>query len=141
MVVQVKCRKCGNSAPADQFRVDYRAGYVVCPACLKGQSGKDEKRPIVPKISPLSPSSSETSAGSRKDLPETGPRKLRPAGWDEDDALADRLWKEKQQQKGQVIRVNDTLMRYTCGKCGYSFTFKQEKRPLTCPYCNTSLRA
>ncbi len=125
MTVQVKCKNCGNMAPADQFKIDYRFGFVVCPVCQKSNKGK--------KAEPLRP------VKKKEEQVKTGPRKQRPVGWDEDDVLLDKLWKEKQHKKGILTKVGAGIMRYTCGKCNYSFTFREDRQPNSCPYCNSAI--
>lgn len=127
MTVQVKCKSCGNMAPVNHFKLDYHYGFVVCPLC---QRGKDTK--IKPKRSPI--------MMRKEELPRTGPRKAKPAGWDFEDELLEKLWQEKQKLQGRLVPVASGLMRYTCGKCKYSFTFKRDKQPERCPYCDTAIK-
>lgn len=125
MTVQVKCKNCGNLAPSNLFKLDYRYGFVVCPACQKGKTHKREsKKPLIPVKKKLSP---------------TGPRRTKPAGWDFEDELLEKMWAEKQKVKGKLVRIDKNRMRFTCGKCGYTFTFIEDRKPKGCPYCDTSL--
>ena len=126
MTVQVKCKNCGNLASSDLFKIDYRYGFVVCPVCQKGKVHRKETQ--------------ESLIGVKKnELPTTGPRKAKPAGWDFEDDLLEKMWAEKQKLKGKFVRLNKDRMRFTCGKCGYAFTFVEDRKPRSCPYCDTEL--
>lgn len=137
MTVQVKCKNCGNMAPANLFKLDYRYGIVVCPLCQKGKVFKRGEK-ITPLNAPAEPQV-KSPIVVKRELPATGPRKAKPAGWDHEDELLEKMWTERQQQKGRLVRVGKNRMRFTCAKCGYAFTFEEDRKPRGCPYCDTRL--
>lgn len=126
MAVQTKCRNCGNMAPSNQFKLDYRYGFVVCPICQKGKDHQKESQKLLREV-------------KTEDLPQTGPRRAKPVGWDSEDEMLERMWAEKQQKKGTIVRLGKNIMRFTCNKCGYTITFSESRKPKGCPYCDTPL--
>ncbi len=117
--VTAACRKCNNKAPAESFQLDYTAGMMVCFSCFK----KRGKKPTV------------------KEAPKPVEKK-KPAGWDSEDELLERLIKDKRRSQspvGKVERVpGEMYVKYTCNKCAFKFKYYPlHKKPRTCPYCNS----
>ncbi|MBS3164065.1 hypothetical protein J4439_01405 [Candidatus Woesearchaeota archaeon] len=128
MSVTAVCRKCGGKAASDTFRLDYKAGYVVCPNCYDGA------RKNAPAKSGIQGPADRKAAPVKPEAP-------KPAGWDADDAAAEKLYKQKQRVAGQVESAGVDRLKFSCPKCSYSFTFHKEKWPKSCPYCDTAIHS
>lgn len=115
--IKVVCRKCGKPASATDFVLDPVYKMMVCPACVKAR--RDAKV--------------QEKKEEEKQVEEIN---LKPPGWDEEDEYLEKAFRAKQQQATVVKRVDETKVRYTCKKCGYSFNFNLiTKMPKVCQYC------
>lgn len=64
--------------------------------------------------------------------------KPKPAGWDKDDELLEKLYsqKKKKVESFKPIPGSGTKLKYACQQCSYSFSYDAERKtPRSCPYC------
>ena len=113
--VNIICKACNRSAPANQFKLHYKYKQVVCPRC---QSGKEPAKKEV-KVEPP-----------------------KPPGWDQEDEYLEKMAhqrkEENQAQFSKVAGTNQVVC--TCFSCKYEFKYDPfRKSPRTCPYCNTDI--
>lgn len=69
-------------------------------------------------------------------------RTPRPAGWDKDDDLLEKLYsqKKKKVESFKPMPGSGTKLKYVCQQCTYSFSYDSEKKtPRSCPYCQRSV--
>lgn len=83
--IEIKCRRCGKAARAEDFTVDYVYKMAVCPSCVKERKAKDVKSPVAEK---------NDAFGKPAESPkkEVAPK---PAGWDEDDERLEKMARQK----------------------------------------------
>ncbi len=167
--IKVKCRKCGRDAVASEFKMDIDAKMMVCQNCIreKGspknarvvpntptQIGMDKTRSSLGSSSLFSGSSSSSSsfqrsspvAGNQSENEDVEPQLQnttpRPAGWDKDDELLEKLYaqKKKKVESFKPISGSGTKLKYACQQCSYSFSYDTEKKtPRSCPYCQRAV--
>lgn len=119
--VEVKCRKCGRSAPADSFVLDHVYRMVVCPNCAKDRKRQESIHKEVGEM--------------KKDA------KQKPKDWDDEDAMLEKMHKPAPQPV-HVEPIDSENVRIKCPKCSYTFKFNKVRMvPRSCPYCNTPIKA
>ena len=101
--VLVICKQCGGKAKAIEFVLDPNFKQMVCPNCVK-QKNNPKK-------------------------PENTPKPEKPAGWDKEDELLEKLYKKK-----KVVPELKEGMKIKCKKCNYVFVYSGRRM---CPYCNS----
>ena len=153
------CRKCGQSAPASEFKMHLEEHIMVCPRCIAnfrakseaaflakkkaGAAGDSQARPL--RAVPAAGKSFSPRAGEDPD--DDGEpvierlEKKKPSGWDAEDELLDKLSKQKQKNKPGLKPLHGSdLSMCTCRKCEYHFKYDSgSNKPSRCPYCNTSI--
>jgi len=116
--VRAKCKKCGNDAPASDFRMHYDYKMMVCPNCFKG---------IPEKI--------KVQNTAKKEEPEVP----KAPGWDKEDEYlirAAKVKKDEQKSWFQPIQGSQQL-QCRCAACKYKFKYDPVKNmPKACPYCD-----
>ncbi len=142
--LQVTCKRCGRSAPSDNFVLDHLYGMLVCPDCMKEQkmNSKITKEAISKKASELmmSPRGTTTHSASSQPVQKPEEVKEKPPGWDSEDDYLERAFKQREKLKVNYERLDDFRIRYVCTKCGHKFVFHTEKRyPRICPNCGTNV--
>ncbi len=118
--IKAKCKVCGNSVPADQFRLHHEHRQMVCPTCFSGKT---------------KPMSAIENQPKKKEPP-------KPAGWDKEDEYLERMATQRRlDNQAQFSRIPGThQVHCKCAKCKYSFKYDPfRKMPRTCPYCNTDI--
>ena len=136
-----KCKKCGQSVPANSLVLDNLYGALVCPGCLK-------RRPSSSKEEVLKATSDVLAGMKTKPAPSLAQGtvqppvqeevKKQPPGWDSEDDYLERIHKQKEKLKVNFEKLDDFRVRYICTKCGYKFVYHTEKRyPSACPNCGT----
>jgi Zn finger protein HypA/HybF involved in hydrogenase expression len=121
-VVKARCKRCGNEAPATDFRMHYDYKMMVCPTCFKGGAK------VIPKV-------------ENKVLPkkEEEPQIPKAPGWDKDDEYLERAVKFKKEKEGGIFKQipGTSQLMCTCPACKYSFRYDPVRKiPHGCPYCN-----
>lgn len=119
--IKVTCKKCNRQAKASEFILDPVYRMMVCPSCVKERKAKI-----------ATPDKSKQAAVK-------APEEKKPAGWDADDEVLERMAKQKQQKPTPAVeKVDSESIRYTCMKCKYKFVYNlTTKNPSSCPYCGT----
>ena len=126
--VKVKCKRCGRDFKSDEFILDPVYKMMVCKECVKERKNNE-----------FAASKLKQSEEHRAAM-EAQAKKDRPAGWDAEDAVIERAFKEKQAQTPKVERIDDERVKYTCKKCKYEFVFNAMTRvPGRCPYCGAEI--
>lgn len=118
--VKAVCKNCGQSAPADSFKLHHQFKMVVCPACYSGRTAELRKK--------------EEEKEEKRELP---PKK--PAGWDEiDDYLERATARRREENQAQFSKIpGSELVKCRCAHCQYDFKYDPfRKLPSTCPYCD-----
>ena len=117
-VVKAKCRRCGNSVPADQFKLHYSYKMMVCGNCFNGKTQLEEEKKKVEAEKPA-----------------------KPPGWDQEDLYLEKFHSKKQVQEPMFRKIVATgQIECTCRNCSYSFKYDPfRKRPKACPYCNEEI--
>jgi DNA-directed RNA polymerase subunit RPC12/RpoP len=118
--IKVICKHCGRPAKAGDYVLDPVYKMMVCPSCVK-------ERRNAPSIKP------------KQEAAQQPVQDKKPAGWDAEDDLLERLQKTKQAKAApQVETMKDGKMRYTCMRCKYKFIYNPSNQtPSSCPYCGT----
>jgi hypothetical protein len=116
MSIAVLCKVCGNSHPAEQFKLHHDYRQMVCGGCFSGKTGpkKVERKQEVKK----------------------------PVGWDSEDEYLEKFSKlRKEENQAQFTRIPGTdNVKCRCAACKYSFKYNPYKKtPSICPYCNTDI--
>lgn len=86
--IEIKCRRCGKAAKAEDFTVDYVYKMAVCPSCVKERKAKEVKSPVA-----------EKNDAFGKQIDAATPKKevvQKPAGWDEDDEKLEKMARQKE---------------------------------------------
>ena len=120
---KVKCRRCGGEYMSNQLKLDGVYGMVVCPDCIRGRKAKEEvqKKRI-----------------EEKAKQEANPEPPKPAGWDNEDVLLDKLIKQKEARKTVTFTAPGKVK---CRKCAYVFKYDAfSNTPTACPYCGLLVR-
>jgi Zn finger protein HypA/HybF involved in hydrogenase expression len=117
------CKKCGRSAPSDQFVLDPIYKTVVCPLCIKDHKkarGQDQVNQGVEEI--------KQQRTNQK-----------PVGWDQTDEYLEKVMSQKSSgPQIQYERISEDRIKCVCPKCNYKFIRDIYKKfPNSCPYCNT----
>ena len=113
--IKVKCKVCGRMVPSNDFKLDYRFNTVVCINCIREKDREKEKKEQPVQVEPK-----------------------KPAGWDNEDIMLEKAYKEK--QKDPFIGLSGTAL-VKCKKCKYEFNYNIDiDRPRTCPYCDMKVR-
>jgi DNA-directed RNA polymerase subunit RPC12/RpoP len=123
MDVSVKCRKCGKQASAKTFVLDYASRMMVCPLCIKQRKQNiiNKKRDILEE---------------KKKERELEELKKKPPGWDHDDDLLEKLYREKKKHRNPDVLQGSGKVKYSCTSCDYEFIYDRDKqKPRDCPYC------
>ncbi|MBM3199410.1 hypothetical protein FJZ53_00620 [Candidatus Woesearchaeota archaeon] len=143
---QVKCKKCGRSAPADSFVLDHLQGMLLCPDCIREQrtNSKVTKEFVTRAASnimssgKINPSPRHSAQPKPTQEEEKAPVKERPPGWDSEDEYLERSIKQRSKSSIEYERVDESKVRYVCTKCRFKFVYHTEKRyPSMCPNCGT----
>lgn len=112
--VIVKCRVCDGQAPASKFQLSIDHKMMVCPNCMKKKSAPMTKRAEV--------------------KPESMVSKPKPAGWDAEDAMLEKMAKQKENTTIEIPRTGTGVLN--CRKCSYPIKMNFDtRRPNNCPYC------
>lgn len=121
--VKVKCRRCDGEYFSNELSLDPVYGLVVCKDCIRGRKVQEEVK------------QKRVEEKAQNEVPEA-PSK--PAGWDEDDLLLEKLAKEK--ERNQTIKfINPGKVK--CQKCSYRFNYDEFlNRPANCPYCSMVIK-
>jgi hypothetical protein len=113
--VKAVCRKCGQEAPVEQFKLHYEFRQMVCFACYSGKTKLQQEKKEQEKAV------------------------KRPVGWDAEDEYLEKASRSrlKEDHRGTFTKIPGTpQVRYTC-ICSYTFKYDPfTKSPKTCPYCN-----
>ncbi len=80
--VEIKCRRCGKTAKAEDFALDYVYKMAVCPSCIKERKANDSKT--------IKQSVKEAETQTE------APKKIHPPGWDAEDEYLEKLARQKQ---------------------------------------------
>ncbi|MBI3032654.1 hypothetical protein HYY69_04210 [Candidatus Woesearchaeota archaeon] len=152
--VKVKCRKCSRDAIASEFRMDIDAKMMVCPNCIR-EKGSPKNARIMPNTSTqqamnqarisLGLNRSSPQAPQQASVPDgegEESRTPRPAGWDKDDDILEKLYsqKKKKVESFKPMPGSGTKLKYVCQQCTYTFSYDSEKKtPRSCPYCQRSV--
>ena len=114
-----KCKKCGNLAPAKDFKIDDELGVMVCSNCFQSSGIKK----IVKK------------EAEEKKVIEEKPQSI--VIYDEDRALKSDFPKKNEIRKPEV---KDDRVKYVCDKCGFGFKYNPIKMwPRVCPACGRNV--
>jgi len=131
--IKVKCNKCGGEMFSDEFVLDPDYKMVVCRNCIRDKRKRQEVWAEVGK-------QREARLNAENQEGEEA-KKPKPAGWDKDDELLDRLVKQKQRVKETSGFKELANGKVKCAKCGYAFKYDAENhRPMNCPYCFNPVR-
>ncbi|PIZ51627.1 hypothetical protein COY27_02840 [Candidatus Woesearchaeota archaeon CG_4_10_14_0_2_um_filter_33_13] len=124
--VKAKCKNCGNSVPADQFKLHYSLKMMVCPNCFNGKT--------TPSTVTNSPNKVAGKIVDEKKV-------AKPAGWDKEDEYLDKFHRSKVKEVPQFRKIVGTgQVECTCRNCKYTFKYDPfRKRPKSCPYCNEEI--
>lgn len=117
--VRAKCKNCQREAPADQFKLHYTLGFMVCPDCFTGKTQKKLEE--------------QAKAVAEKKV---------PPGWDKEDEYLEKMARfKKQEQSMNFSKIPGTeFLRSTCKSCKFTFRFDPIKNtPANCPYCATAV--
>ena len=131
--IKVKCKRCNKEWDAEKLVLDPVYKMMVCPQCVQER---------------IQPSKKPKEMEPQDLEPKITPEKKKPAGWDEDDELLEKLNKQKEiiqkdQQKPKVNyeRIDADNLRVQCPKCSYKFKYDLNKNsPKSCPYCNLKIQ-
>lgn len=124
---RVLCKNCNRYAMSPEFVLDPVIKMMVCSACVKERRYREQVHSEVKK----------TREESKK---QKVVEELKPAGWDKEDDMLDKVYKMKMRNAVKVDRIDGTKVKYTCQKCKYKFIYDEEKRrPNMCPYCSTEI--
>ena len=125
--VMVKCRKCGNEAPAENFKLDHEYRMVVCPSCY------NRRRTSIPMAKPGFVPVSKVSSDKqvidkiKQDHPNLSVKKDTKAGWDRDDEFLELTEIKKQEEvkkfAPQVRGLEKGAVEIKCSRCGYHFAY------------------
>ena len=120
--VKVKCNRCQNEMFSDEFVIDPDYQMAVCPNCVRE---KKQKREVWNEVSE-----------------ERKAKEPKPIGWDEDDELLEKLYRQKQREKEQGTGFKSVgFGKIKCDKCGYAFKYSEDlHKPSSCPYCFNPIR-
>lgn len=121
MTVKAICRNCGQSAPAEDFRLHYQFKTIVCPSCYSGRTAEIRKK-------------------EKQQKPELPPK--RPAGWDEIDDYLERISSmRREENQAQFFKIPGTdYVKCKCSNCKYDFRYNPYKKlPRNCPYCDAEV--
>lgn len=109
--VHAKCRKCGDLADAELFKMDYDAKVMVCPLCFKKKDA-----PIIAK-SPPAVDSNENDEKKPEEVPISELTELNNALVYENIPDSDKI-------------------KFNCQRCGYPIKYNLiTQTPALCPYC------
>ena len=103
--VEIKCRRCGKMAKADDFTVDYVYKMAVCPSCVKERKAKETKSTVAEKNEAFG-------------KPIEPPKKQMPPGWDADDEKLEKLARQK--DKALNIQVENASPKPTTSLFGFA---------------------
>jgi hypothetical protein len=119
-----KCKKCGNKAPAKDFKIDDDLGVMVCSNCFHSASIKKIGKKV----------ESDKSV-EEKEVVEEKPSSI--VIYDEREALRSGEFKKREVVKP---KVQDDRIKYICDKCGFGFKYNPIKMwPRVCPACGRSI--
>lgn len=128
--IKVKCNRCGGEMFSDEFILDPDFKMAVCKNCIKEKKQRQQVWEEVGK------QKEEAKRAAMAEEPKE-PAKPKPAGWDMDDEVLEKLSGQKQraQAKEPVFEVLSSG-KLKCSKCGYAFKYDElNHRPANCPYC------
>ncbi len=121
--IKVKCKNCGMLVPTNELVLDNVFKMMVCRTCVKDRKMREDVH---------------KELGDKKGIQVIEEKK--PKGWDKDDDMLDKLYREKQKEVVQAEKISDDRVRYTCPKCGYKFQYDiLAKKPSKCPYCDSEI--
>lgn len=86
--IEIKCRRCGKMARAEEFTVDYVYKMAVCPSCVKERRAKEVKSPVA-----------EKNEAFGKPVEQAAPKKEMPPGWDADDERLEKMARQKEKSQ------------------------------------------
>jgi hypothetical protein len=122
------CRKCGKSAPVNEFTLDPVYGLMVCQSCVKERKN-NEKGGVFNRVKEEKEKQKQEES-----------MKNRPVGWDADDAYLEMVYKQKESKKAIVEKIDEEKVRYSCFKCNFRFVYNLvSKTPKNCPYCGAGV--
>ncbi len=115
-----KCKKCGNKAPAKDFKIDDDLGVMVCSNCFQSTSFKKVKK--------------EIKTVEEKEVIKEKPRSM--VIYDEED-----VFRENRKERVVKSKVQDDRLKFICDKCGFGFKYNPIKMwPRGCPACGRKIR-
>ena len=127
--IQVVCKNCGKSSPMEHFALDNVFRMIVCRNCTKDRRLRENVRAEVAK-----------QKEDKMVKAASGGEDEKPAGWDKEDVMIERAYRQKAAQTVSVERIDNVKVRYSCPKCKYKFLYNTEKRtPSSCPYCGAGI--
>jgi DNA-directed RNA polymerase subunit RPC12/RpoP len=119
--IKVKCRHCNKESNSDTFTLDPVYGMMVCQNCVNERRSK----------------SFSIKKGVKE---EPKPVENKPKGWDAEDDMLTKSYKQKVESYVQVKKVDTDKVKYKCPKCKYEFVYNVDKnQPPKCPYCNSPI--
>ena len=130
--VKVKCNRCGAEVFSDEFILDPDYKMMVCQNCVREKRTRKEVWNEVNK---------QRDDAKRQQQAEEEKANPKPAGWDKDDELLEKLYKHKQKVK-EVYGVAEVGPgKAKCHRCGYVFKYNSDiNKPSACPYCANPIR-
>ena len=124
--IKVKCNKCGGEMFSDEFVIDPDYKMAVCRNCIRD---KRKRQDVWAEVGKQREAKIAQEAEDAKKPP-------KPAGWDKDDELLDRLVKQKERVKERMVFKELPNGKIKCAKCGYAFKYDSaNSTPMNCPYC------
>ena len=100
--VMVTCKKCGQQAPADSFRLDYEYKMVVCPNCYNRRPSQTVARPGIQNIADKPKQNSSLQAANSQVASRT-PIRNTPFADDRGFKAANQAWKEKEDAERSAL--------------------------------------
>jgi len=112
--IEIKCRRCGKMAKAEDFTLDYVYKMAVCPSCVKERKSNDAKT--------LKQAFKEVEHESAPEAP----KKQNPPGWDAEDEYLEKLARQKQKAEAPAQRES-TPKPYQMGGMPNQVSYNQPK--------------
>jgi predicted Zn-ribbon and HTH transcriptional regulator len=131
--VKVKCNRCGKDVYSDEFILDPDYKMMVCQACVREKRTRREVWDEVNKQKADAKRQKQLEAGQNPDEESEEPK---PAGWDKEDEILEKLSKQKQRFKDSYVANVVSPGKAKCKRCGFVFKYNEDiNKPSACPYC------